>query len=70
MKVTVDHDALVSTLAAVAKVFLKPYDELVAQLVKDGRIRQDEVDQLNVKLREEVDKISDIVTKGLSGHLG
>ena len=67
MKYTVEKDALVNTLVAVSKVFLKPYGEFVAQLLKDGRIQQEEVDRLNVKLREETDKISEIVTKSLSG---
>ena len=35
MKFTVEKDALVNTLAAVSKVFLKPYNEFVAQLLKD-----------------------------------
>ena len=70
MKYTVEKDALVNTLVAVSKVFLKPYGEFVAELLRDGRIRQEEVDQLDVKLREEADKISEIVTKGLSGDAG
>ena len=69
MKYTVEKDALVNTLVAVSRVFLKPYGEFVAQLLEDGRIQQEEVDQLNVKLRE-ADKISEIVTKGLSGDSG
>ena len=70
MKYTVEKDALVNTQVAVSRVFLKPYGEFVAELLRDGRIQQEEVDALNVKLREEVDKISEIVTKGLSGGAG
>ncbi len=70
MKYTVEKDALVNTLVAVSKVFLKPYGEFVAELLRAGRIQQEEVDHLNVKLREEADKISEIVTKGLSGDAG
>ena len=70
MKFTVDQDALTEILADVAKVCIEPYHKFVVQLAKDGRIREEELDQLLEQLRGQVEQIAEIVTKRLFRESG
>lgn len=70
MKLTVDQDALIRTLADVAKVLAVPYTDFVTRLAHDGRIQQEEIEQLRKEVYEQIDQIPDIVQKGLFGSSG
>lgn len=67
MKIAVDQDALVNTMAAVARLYVDPYREFVTQLAMDGRVQPEEVDQLNTRIRKQTDKVQKLVAKGLKG---
>lgn len=67
MKITVDQDALVRTLADVAKALAIPYTAFLTQLARDGRIQHEEVDQLRKDVYKQIDQIPEIVQKGLFG---
>jgi hypothetical protein len=67
MKVTVDQDTLTELFVAVTKVFIDPYNDFVVQLVKDGRIEQEEMDKLSRELRDRAKRLPEIVKEGLGG---
>lgn len=67
MKIAVEQDALVNTMAAVARLYVDPYREFVTQLAMDGRVQPEEVDQLNTRIRRQTDKVQELVAKGLKG---
>ncbi|MYD85362.1 MAG: hypothetical protein F4137_10920 [Acidobacteria bacterium] len=70
MQVTVDKVALEKTIVDVVMLFVQPYHELVEHLAREGRLDQEDVDQLHATVREAAGKVSEIVTKGLRADRG
>lgn len=61
MKITLEKDTLTELLAMVAKVFMEPYDDFVRQLAKDGRIEQEELQQLFRELRDRANRLPELM---------
>lgn len=61
MKITLERDTLTELLAMVAKLFMEPYDDFVRQLAKDGRIEQEELQQLFRELRDRANRLPELV---------
>ena len=70
MKITIDQDALIRTLADVSRVLAHPYTAFLTKLAEDGRIQKGEVDQLHEEIYRQIDEIPRIVQKGLFGGSG
>lgn len=59
--ITLEKDTLTELLATVAKVFMEPYDDFVRQLAKDGRIEQEELQQLFQEVRDRANRLPELI---------
>ena len=64
---TVDVD-LTTAVTSVLKVMLRPYNELLAQMVKDGRLKPEETDQLRKRLHEQGDRLGELMREDLANR--
>jgi hypothetical protein len=47
---------------------LKPYNDLLAQMVKDGRLKPEETDRLRQRLHEQGDRLGELVREDLANR--
>ena len=51
---------------AIVKVMLKPYNDLLDQLLEDGRVTQAELDQLREQMREQGKRLDELLPDEIS----
>lgn len=62
---TFDVD-LTTAVTSVLKVMLRPYNDLLAQMAEDGRLKPEETDQLRRRIHEQGDRLGELVREDLA----
>ena len=62
---TIEVD-LTTAVTSVLKVMLRPYNDLLAQMVEDGRLKPEETDQLRRRIHEQGDRLGELVREDLA----
>ena len=62
---TFDVD-LTTAVTSVLKVMSRPYNDLLAQMAEDGRLKPEETDQLRRRIHEQGDRLGELVREDLA----
>ena len=70
LRIAIDGDTfdvdLTTAMTSVLKVMLKPYNDLLAQMAEDGRLKPEETDQLRRRIHEQGDRLGELVREDLA----
>ncbi|HET7909336.1 MAG TPA: hypothetical protein VFL19_01395 [Nitrospira sp.] len=62
-----DKTDLSRILSLIISVLMDPYDQFIDKLQAEGRITDQEVQQLRLALKEQIPKLSELIKPGPSG---
>ena len=72
LRIAIDGDTfdvdLTTAVTSVLKVMSRPYNDLLAQMVEDGRLKPEETDQLRRRIHEQGDRLGELVREDLASH--
>lgn len=63
-----DKADLSRVLSLIITVLTDPYDQFIDRLYAEGRITQDEVQQLRLALKEQIPKVSQLIKSNTNGQ--
>ena len=70
LRIAIDGDTfdvdLTTAVTSVLKVMVRPYNDLLAQMVEDGRLKPEETDQLRRRIHEQGDRLGELVREDLA----
>ena len=70
LRIAIDGDTfdvdLTTAVTSVLKVMVRPYNDLLAQMAEDGRLKPEETDQLRRRIHEQGDRLGELVREDLA----
>ena len=70
LRIAIDGDTfdidLTTAVTSVLKVMSRPYNDLLAQMAEDGRLKPEETDQLRRRIHEQGDRLGELVREDLA----
>jgi hypothetical protein len=64
----VDKTDLSRVLSLIITVLTDPYDQFIDRLYAEGRITQEEIQQLRLALKEQIPKVSQLIKSNTDGQ--
>jgi hypothetical protein len=64
----VDKTDLSRVLSLIITVLTDPYDQFIDRLYAEGRITQEEIQQLRLALKEQIPKVSQLIKSNTDRH--
>ena len=64
MRIPLDH--VPESITSILLAFTKPYNDLLMQMLEDGRLTQEELDRLRQQIREQGDRLGEILQEDLA----
>ena len=68
MRIPLDY--VPESVTSILLAFTKPYNDLLIQLLEDGRLTREDLDRLRQQIREQGDRLGDILQEDLARARG